>query len=123
MILIDSSIWIDHFHVGDERIRVLTDAEAALVHPFVYGEILLGSLRDRGGVAEYLADLPQAQVAEHDEAIYVLDRYRLFSRGIGFVDLHLLASTLLMQGARLWTRDKRLGAVAEEFGVAYPPDH
>jgi predicted nucleic acid-binding protein len=123
MIVVDSSIWIDHFHVGDERISVLIDAEAALVHPFVYGEILLGSLRDRAGVAEYLGDLPEAQPAEQEEVIYLLGRYRLFSRGIGFVDLHLLASTLLRRGARLWTRDKRLLAVAEELGIAYTPDH
>ena len=123
MILVDSSVWINHFHVGDERIGVLTDSEAALVHPFVYGEILLGSLRNRAGVTEYLADLPEAQVADHDEVIYVLDRYRLFSRGIGFVDLHLLVSTLLMRGARLWTRDKPLATVADELGIVYAPDH
>ncbi|GLQ37974.1 ribonuclease [Rhizobium albus] len=123
MILVDSSIWIDHLHVRDERIASLAAAEMLLVHPFVIGEVLLGSLRERKTVVEYLTGLPEADLAETSEVFDFLERNRLFGRGIGFVDLHLLVSTRLTPMAKLWTRDKRLLAAAEELGISYRSDH
>jgi predicted nucleic acid-binding protein len=123
MILVDSSIWIDHLHVRDERIASLAAAEMLLVHPFVIGEVLLGSLRERKTFVEYLTGLPEADLAETSEVFDFLERFRLFGRGIGFVDLHLLVSTRLTPMAKLWTRDKRLLAAAEELGISYRSDH
>ncbi len=123
MIVIDSSIWIDHLHASDERVIELTEAGAVLIHPFVIGEIMLGNIRNRTQVVESLVDLPEADIAEHFEVLALLENARLFGRGIGFIDLNVLASVLITPKARLWTRDKRLLIVANELGIAYAPDH
>ena len=87
------------------------------MHPFVMGEILLGSLSDRKTFEQHLYELPRADVASHREVMFFLNTAKLYSRGIGWVDLHLVASAKL-SGAALWTRDKRLAQVARELGVA-----
>ncbi len=118
MILVDTSVWIDHLRRGD---RVLTNLLAhgqVLGHPAVVGEIAMGSLNNRVEVLGLLANLPQAVTATHAEAMAFLDRHRLFELGIGYVDLHLLAATLLTADAWLWTRDKRLRAAAQTLNVA-----
>ena len=89
------------------------------MHPFVIGEIACGSLRDRSLILELLLDLPAAVVAEGSEVLGFLERHALYGKGIGYVDVHLLASVALTEGARLWTRDKRLHAVAHALGRAY----
>jgi hypothetical protein len=89
-----------------------------LAHPFVVGEIACGSLRRRAETLALLGDLMSAPVATHLEALRFIDAHRLAGRGIGFIDVHLLASTTLA-GARLWTRDKSLAAVASELRLAH----
>lgn len=91
------------------------------MHPFVVGEIACGSLRDRLPVLELLQDLPAAAVAESQEVLEFIERRLLHSRGIGYVDVHLLASVALTEGSKLWTRDKRLRAVAVALGCAFQP--
>ena len=91
-----------------------------LGHVFVRGELACGNLRRRAEVLALLAGLPQAVVAEHGEVMALIDRHRLMGRGIGYVDAHLLAGTLLTGGARLWTRDLRLAAIAGQLGVSLP---
>lgn len=90
-----------------------------MIHPFVIGELACGQWHNRDRVLGALADLPVAPVATHDEALVFLARHALAGRGIGWVDVHLLASTALAGGAKLWTRDKRLAGAATNLGLAY----
>lgn len=118
MILVDSPVWIDHLRSPDERLSALLSIREILVHPFVLGELFLGMIRNRSGLIETFRDLPQASVAGPHEVLALIASFRLYGRGIGYVDTHLLASTLMMPGTLLWSRDRRLAAVAGELGVA-----
>jgi predicted nucleic acid-binding protein len=118
VILIDTSVWIDHLRVGDATVASLLDSGRVLVHPFVVGELALGNLRQRQSILAYLQDLPGADAATDQEVLHFIERHALAGLGIGYVDVHLLASTLLTPGSSLWTRDKRLSAVAERLGLA-----
>ncbi len=120
MILVDTSVWVDHLRVGDPELGRLLDRSLVLGHVLVRGELACGNLRRRAEVLALLADLPQAVVAEDGEVMALIDRQRLMGRGIGYVDAHLLTATLLTPGARLWTRDVRLAAVAGQLGVGPP---
>lgn len=119
MILVDTSVWVDHLRRGDADLAALLDRAAVLVHPFVIGEIACGSLADRETVLELLQDLPMATVADAQEVLVLIDRHRLHGKGIGYVDVHLLAAVALSQGARLWTRDRRLREAARALGCAH----
>lgn len=117
MILLDISVWIDHLRHGEPRlIEFLADGQV-LVHPFVVAEIALGSLTRRAVVIEVLEALPQAPIALHHEVMTLIEDERLYGLGIGYIDVHLLASARL-SGAPLWTRDRRLHAAADRLGVA-----
>jgi predicted nucleic acid-binding protein len=117
VILADTSIWIDHFRHSDAELRRVIEDDMLLCHPFVIGELALGSLRDRTTVLAFLAAQRQAAVATHDEIMTMIDRHGLFGMGVGYADAHLLASVLLERGAALWTRNKRLGAAATKAGA------
>tara|TARA_R110000868_G_scaffold148286_1_gene370021 strand:+ start:3996 stop:4367 length:372 start_codon:yes stop_codon:yes gene_type:complete len=117
MILVDSSVWIDHFRHDDPGLSALLNKRQVLTHPFVIGELALGSLRQRDVVLDALRGLPSAQVATDKEVQAFIDQHKLFGIGIGYVDAHLLAGTLLSVGAKLWTRDKRLRNAALRLGL------
>ncbi|MEO5697596.1 MAG: type II toxin-antitoxin system VapC family toxin [Burkholderiaceae bacterium] len=119
MILVDTSVWVDHLRRGDAQLADLLERGAVVMHPFVLGEIACGSLADRSKVLELLHDLPAAVVADNDEALGFIEHHRLHGRGIGLVDVHLLASVALSLGCRLWTRDKRLHAVALDLDFVH----
>lgn len=118
MILADTSVWVDHLRRGLPRLVELLEAGEVLCHPFVIGELACGNLENRRTILALLGKLPPATVAGHDEVLALIDVRRLSGRGIGWVDAHLLASTALTH-CELWTRDKRLGAVAQELGAAF----
>ena len=118
MILVDTSVWVDHLRRDDKRLAGLLDTGGILSHTFVIGELALGDLRQRDLVLATLQDLPQASVATDREVLHFIGRHALFGLGIGYVDAHLLASVRLTAGATLWTRDKRLLGVAERLGLA-----
>jgi predicted nucleic acid-binding protein len=118
VILVDTPIWIDHLRAGDEVMARLLSESNVLMHPFIKGEIALGHLHARARVIRQLDQLPQAIRAHDDEVMRLIEAENLFASGIGYVDAHLVASVRLTGGALLWTRDKRLGAVAERLGVA-----
>ncbi len=118
MILVDASIWIDHIRSPDSTLKGLLSRGAVSTHPFVIGEIALGQLRTREEVLLRLGRLPGADIAMYPEVLRFIERYQLYGLGIGYIDVHLLASTLLTGQSTLWTRDKRLRAVAEKLGVA-----
>ncbi len=118
MILVDTSIWIDHLRTGDRELGELLRDGQVLAHPWVTGELALGHLSRRSEILGLLHNLPQATVATDDEVLTLIDKRQLFGLGIGYVDAHLLAATTLTTAARLWTRDKRLAAVAVQHGLA-----
>ncbi len=118
MILVDTSVWIDHLRHGDPSLVTVLEAGRVLMHPFVVGEVACGNLNRRAEVLMQLRELPPAPVASDDEVLEFIERRGLMGRGIGYVDVHLLASVALAGGARLWTRDKRLAAVASELALA-----
>ncbi len=118
MILVDTSVWIDHLRKNNAQLVELLNTGSVLIHPLVIGEIALGRMRQRQIVLTALSDLPRAQVATDDEVLSFIERESLMGRGIGYIDAHLLASARLMPGTELWTLDRRLHAVAEELGLA-----
>ena len=119
MILIDTSVWIDHLRQRDDHLVITLLAGHVLIHPWVIGEIACSSIKDREQVLDLLRSLPLCSVALEDEVLLFIEQNKLMARGIGYVDVHLLASTKL-SGATLWTRDKRLLIVAKEMNIAYP---
>jgi predicted nucleic acid-binding protein len=121
LILVDTSIWVDHFRAGDEVLAGWLDAGMVLTHPFVVGELALGNLREREIVLNALSDLPRASIATDAEVLHFITRHDLFGRGIGYVDAHLLAGVRLTEDTQLWTNDKRLGGVAAQLGLAFTP--
>lgn len=118
MILVDTSVWIDHLRAGDASLAAMLDAVMVLTHPFVIGELSLGNLRQRNTVLSALSDLPHAAVATDAEVLHFIDRHALFGRGVGYIEAHLLAATRLAAGAALWTKDRRLHGIAVELGLA-----
>jgi predicted nucleic acid-binding protein len=123
VILVDTSVWVEHLRVASAILTELLDHGEILGHPFVLGELALGSLRQRETFLSDMRDLPQAIVAEDEEVLRLIDRHMLFGRGIGYVDAHLLAAARLTARSRLWTRDRRLQAVAAELGLAAVLSH
>jgi len=116
--LVDTSVWIDHLRHGDTELAAALQAGQLGMHPFVVGELACGDLRARAEVLGLLQALPHIAVATDMEVLFFMDEHALMGRGIGYVDVHLLASARL-GGALLWTRDKRLHATAAELGLAH----
>jgi predicted nucleic acid-binding protein len=112
MILVDTSVWVDHLRRSDQRLAAALNAGHVLMHPFVVGEIACGNLRNRAEVLKLLQGLPPARVATHDEALAFVESHALMGQGLGYVDVHLLASAKLGDGTAFWTRDRRLAVVA-----------
>jgi hypothetical protein len=118
LILVDTSVWIDHLRKDDAFLVELLDAGRVLTHPFVIGELALGHLRQRDVVLAALSALPHAEVAQEAEVLRFIDHKNLFGRGIGYVDAHLLAAARLTAEAEFWTKDSRLHQVAHGLGLA-----
>jgi predicted nucleic acid-binding protein len=121
VILVDTSIWIDHLRAGHSTLVGLLERELVLAHPWVIGELALGHLSHRREVLGLLTSLPQATVATTDEVRTLVEGHQLYGLGIGYVDAQLLAATRLTNDAELWTNDKRLAAVASRLGCAVDP--
>ena len=119
MILVDTSVWVDHLRDGTPALAAALEKGRVLTHPFVLGELACGNLKNRGEVLQLLGELPAAPMATDPEALDFIERRALMGRGIGYVDVHLLASVALAGTAQLWTRDKRLAAVAADLELAY----
>jgi len=123
VILVDTSVWVDHLRVGDEELAALLDDGEVLIHPFVIGELALGSLPERNQYLAMLDQLPRVTSVTDEEVLRLVERQRLFGRGIGFIDAHLLAALGLTPAAVLWTRDRRLAETANQLGLAIRPSH
>lgn len=121
MILVDTSVWIQHLRHGDDVLAGLLDTERVLVHPFVIGELALGNLQSRDVILSTMQKLPQATIVHHEALLYFINEETLSGLGIGYVEAHLLASVRVTPGASLWTRDKRLHEAAGNLGLASDP--
>ena len=117
MILVDTSVWIEHLRAGSDRLRTLLFDEQVLCHPFIVGELACGTLRNQQEILGLLSALPEARVAEHDEVLHLVEGRHLYGRGLGWVDAHLLASALLTR-CTLWTLDKPLRKAAAAFKIS-----
>jgi predicted nucleic acid-binding protein len=123
MILVDTSVWVDHLRAGDELLQDLLDKEQVLAHPFVIGELGMGSIPRRELTLLQLERLPSAAVARHNEVMRLVDRERLYGSGLSYVDVHLLAAARMTPGASLWTRDRHLSATAERLSLGARVTH
>ena len=121
MILADTSIWIDHLRVGDHALAACLDEGQVLMHPFIIGELACGNLRNRAQLLALWRRLPQALVATHTEVMYFIEQQNLMGSGIGYVDAHLLTSARISGARGLWTRNRRLAALATALGCAVEP--
>lgn len=119
MILVDTSVWIDHLRTGDPLLADLLNGNRVLVHPFVTGELACGNLKNRKTVLSLLQDLPTVHVATDSEVLFFIERHELMGQGIGYIDAHLLAAVVLDGTAQLWSRDKRLCSVAETLKLTF----
>lgn len=120
LILVDTSIWIDHLRATDDLLVTLLDGGMVAMHPFVVGELALGNLRDRWSIIRYLATQPMLDPVDDVSVLGFIDEKKLAGRGIGYVDAHLLAAVAMTDGVGLWTRDRRLAAIALELGIGGP---
>lgn len=118
MILVDTSIWIDHLRSGSPALVTMLQGDLVCTHDFVIGELSCGNLRNRAEVLGLLQSLPRLATVTEEEGLFFVEQQHLMGRGIGYIDVHLLAAAV-MHGARLWTKDKRLDAIAEEKGWAH----
>lgn len=117
-VLADTSIWVDHFRRADARLIGLLDRGDIVTHPFVVGELLLGGVPKTSGMLDDLNTLPKATIASNDEVLDFIVKRKLSGLGIGYVDAHLLASTMLTVEASMWTHDKRLLSAAQSLKLA-----
>lgn len=121
MILVDTSIWIDHLRGDTPALSILLESGQCACHPFVIGELACGNLGNRREILGLLQALPALSPASHEETLFFIERHQLMGRGIGYVDSHLLAAVAI-GGAHVWTRDRRLREIALEFGWAWLPE-
>ena len=118
MVLVDTSIWVAHLHKGSRQLaKLLMDAEV-MCHPFIIGELACGNLKNRDEIIPLLQSLPMAPTIEFDELLFFIDRNDLIGKGVGFVDVHLLASAQL-EGVTLWTADKKLKSLADQLELTF----
>jgi len=119
MILVDTSVWIDHLRSKDAELERLLNDGQVVSHPFITGELAVGNLSPRDVILRALSRLPEATVARDEEVLHLISSHSLFGRGIGYVDAHLLAAVQLTSGASLWTRDKRLHEIATKLHLTW----
>jgi predicted nucleic acid-binding protein len=117
VILVDTSVWVGHLRKSDPALSDALNAGRVLVHPFVIGELACGRLKNRAEILELMRALPRVPVATDDEALEFIERHGLMGRGVGYVDVHVLAGAALAAAARLWTHDGKLAAVAADLSL------
>ncbi len=118
MVLVDTSVWAEHLRRGEARLAALLDGAEVLCHPFIVGEIACGHLRNRTGILDLLAALPSVDKASDDAVLEFIERNRLQGKGLGLIDMHLLASGAISR-QQIWTFDARLAGRAAELGLRY----
>jgi predicted nucleic acid-binding protein len=117
LILVDTSVWIDHIRRPNSRLIELLDAQQVCVHPWVVGELACGNLANRANTLYLLRSQPQIAVASDDEVLFFIEKHGIAGRGLGYIDMHLLAAAALVD-VKIWTRDRRLREVAVLLGLS-----
>jgi len=118
MILVDTSVWIDHFRQKNDNLDTLLYRGTVQMHEFIIGELAIGNFKNRKPILDLLESVPKLKKLSHDELMFFVNKYSLYGRGVGFVDIHLLAATK-MANVKIWTLDKRLLKIAEEMNLNY----
>ncbi len=118
MVLVDTSVWINHLRKSEPTLQNLLLSGDVYCHPFVIGELACGSIKNRIEIISLLQSLPSIKTIDDSEFLYFIEQHKIYSKGIGYVDIHLLASTKL-ESIKLWTEDKRLKNIASELGLSY----
>ena len=121
MILVDTSVWVDHLRQDEPELRRLLELGQVVCHPFVIGELAMGSMKNRSAIVHSLEDLPAAEIARDEEVLYFVSEHALYGYGIGYIDAHLLAATQLTTGSSIWTRDQRLHEIAMKLSLSMEP--
>ena len=116
MILVDTSVWVSHLREGSDRLEKLLNKGGVISHPFIIGELACGNIRNRGEVFSLLQALPMAIQAEHEEVMEFIERHCLMGKGLGFIDVHLIASAELTD-TPIWTFDQALSVVSAQLGL------
>jgi len=119
MILVDTSVWVDHLRSTNSVLTALLEQNRVVMHPMVLGELACGNFQNRQELLHLWQRLEPLQTVNHDEALYFIEQVKLMGKGIGYVDVHLLASVALVDSTKLWTRDKRLAHIAVELNYAW----
>ena len=118
MVLVDTSVWIAHLRAGSMGLESLLDEGQVVCHPFIIGELACGNLRNRSEILSLLQALPVVIHAEHEEVMQFIENYNLMGKGLGYIDVHLLASAILTK-VPLWTLDKKLNEISSKLDLAY----
>lgn len=118
MVLVDTSVWVDHLRSGNSGLKKLLHEGRVVCHPFIVGELACGNLSNRSEILSLLQALPLATHAEHEEVMRFIENYSLMGKGLGYIDMHLIASALLTKSP-LWTLDRQLKVVSSELGLEY----
>ncbi len=117
MILVDTSVWIDHLRNNNKTLALLLEKNQVSIHTLIIGELACGNLINRKQLLALLNKLEHTVEASFNESIYLIENNQLMGKGVGFIDIQLLASVLITKGAILWTFDKRLESLAKQFNV------
>jgi hypothetical protein len=118
MVLVDSSVWAAHLRDGNIGLEALLNDGHVVCHPFIFGELACGNLKNRSEILSLLHALPMALYADQEDVMQFIENYRLMGKGLGYIDMHLLASAILTN-VPLWTLDKRLNEVSSTLGIEY----
>jgi len=118
MVLVDTSVWVEHLREGTIRLEELLDEGQVICHPFIIGELACGNLKNRGEVLSLLQALPMAIRVEHEEVMQFIDNNNLMGKGLGYIDMHLLASAILTK-VPLWTLDRKLKEISSKLNLEY----
>jgi len=119
MVLVDTSVWISHLRTGNLQLQDLLMEGKVACHPFIIGELACGNLKNRKKILSLLEALPKTELAGHEEVLYFIELHQLMSKGLGYIDTHLLASTRLSE-ILLWTLDNNLKDAADELNLSFP---
>ena len=118
MILVDTSVWVAHLREGIRGLEALLDEGDVMCHPFIIGELACGNLENRAEILSLLQALPMAAHAEHEEVMHFIESYGLMGKGLGYIDMHLLASAMLTK-VPVWTLDKKLNEISSKLGLSF----
>ena len=118
MVIVDTSVWVSHLREGNTKLERLLNDGDVICHPFIVGELACGNLDNRSEILSLLQALPMATQAEHEEVMQFIESYKLMGKGLGYIDVHLIASAVLT-GVPIWTLDKKLDEVSSKLGLGF----